>query len=174
MTASESTSDGPLGLDHLFAEIRAAVSNGMWLTALMSTLALPDICAALGSSNGQNSRHKYQLWWDANLKSKYPHVDAKEFYKLRCSMLHQGGTKADTYSRILFAAGGPGTVMHNNFIEDALNFDLPTLADDVIAAADSWLTATRENEPVKSNLTKMIRWYPQGLPPYIGGVPVLS
>lgn len=159
-------------MELLFGEIRAAINGGLWVMALMSTLAVPDICAALGSPDGETKGAKgakYRAWWEANLAAKYPRTDAGEFYKLRCSMLHQGGTATPAYARTVFVAARPH-IVHNCWADnDGMNsliLDLPTLASDVIAAAQKWLAANKDSEPVKTNLTKLIAWHPNGLAPF--------
>ena len=44
----------------------------------------------------------------------------------------------------------------------------------MISAAEAWLAVNRENEPVKSNLTKLVQWHPNGIAGYIFGIAVLS
>ncbi len=55
-----------------------------------------------------------------------------------------------------------------------MNLDMRIFAEDMISAASSWLASNEETEPVRSNLPSLIRWYPEGLPPYVGGAPVLT
>jgi hypothetical protein len=63
-------------VDHIFAEIRAAVSGGACVLALFGIYAIPDIRAALGGQDGQTTGQKYRDWFAANLGAKYPEIDA--------------------------------------------------------------------------------------------------
>lgn len=160
-------------MDQLFNEIRAAVANNAWVLALFGVLAVPDICAALESPDGTTSGAKYKAWITANLGDKYACLDAGEIYKMRCSMLHEGASATANYKRTIFVASGSNT-FHMNILGDALNLDLKTFAEDVITAASRWLSANKDTEPVKTNLEKLIRWYPNGLPGYFANIPVLA
>jgi hypothetical protein len=62
-------------VDHIFSEIRAAVSSGAWVLALFGVLAIPDICSALNSPDGRTKGKKYQAWFTHNLGAKYPSLD---------------------------------------------------------------------------------------------------
>ena len=114
-------------MDDLIAEIRVAVDGGAWTLALAGELALPDICVALESPNGETTARQYKAWWRSNLSDEYPSVDAGEIYKMRCSMLHQRKSKKATYLRVIFVAALPhGGTFNRNIMNDALNLDLPT------------------------------------------------
>ncbi|ANA85427.1 hypothetical protein BOWSER_32 [Gordonia phage Bowser] len=161
-------------MDHIFNEIRAAVNGNAWILALFGTLAIPDICAALGSPNGKTTGEKYRRWIYHNLRAEYPQLDPAELWQMRCSMLHQGSSKTATYARVIFVAPFQGNVFHNNVINDALNLDLPTFCADVISAGERWYAANQHVDHVAQNLESLVRWHDNGLPPYIVGAPVLS
>ena len=160
-------------MEHIFREIRAAVTGNALVLALFGILAIPDICGALASQDGRATGSRYKAWFAANLGSQYPSLDAAEFYKMRCSMLHQGATATANYCRTIFTPPGPVTI-HNSVVNDALVLDLPTFSEDLIAAAESWLVSNGGDEPVKSNLARLVRWHPHGLAPYIVGTPIIS
>jgi hypothetical protein len=46
-------------MDRLFQEIDIAVNNGLYFLALIATLALPDMCAGLGSPDGLTNGQRY-------------------------------------------------------------------------------------------------------------------
>lgn len=155
-------------------EIEAAVKGNAWVLALSGTLALPDICAALQSPNGETKRSKYENWVRQWLGAAYPELDPAELYQMRCSMLHQGRSGGTSYTRVLFVAPGSGHVFHNNILNDALNLDLPTFCNDVSAAVRLWQSVMVDDENYLRNSSALMRWYPEGLAPYIVGTPVLS
>ena len=91
-------------------------------------------------------------------------------------MLHQGTTQhpQSRYQRILFVPRGGTGLMHNNVINDALNLDIPTFCLDVVEAARAWRVSVKGSEPYEGNVGKFVQLYPDGLPPYIVGAPVIS
>jgi hypothetical protein len=159
-------------VETLIEEIRGAVGAGAWTLALAGVLALPDICAALESEDGHTTGQQYQLWVDRYLCAEYSMIDARELYKMRCSLLHQGRSSGATYERLVFTVG-PGRV-HKTIMNRALCLDLPTFAGDMIAAVARWRADVSSSAAVKRNEPALIRWYPTGFPPYIVGQPVLT
>lgn len=161
-------------MDDLLKEIRAAVQGKAWVLALFGTLALPDICAALGSSNGQTNGNKYKRWVRENLGDDYPNLDPGELWQMRCSMLHQGNSSTASYSRVVFMVRANGNVYHNNILGDALNLDLEIFCGDVLRAVGTWLEANKLEPNVVRNSVSVVRWHRGGLAPYVSGADVLS
>lgn len=159
----------------LIEEIRAALRANMFTLALQGTLALVDICAALGSDSGRTNRSLFEAWFQKNLGGKYPLLGADDVYQLRCGMLHQGRMSSKQYEAIIFTLPHPSeTVLHNNRFNDALNLDLVEFCDDIITAAELWWAANRTADPVLSNSADLARIRPGGLEPYVVGLPVLA
>jgi hypothetical protein len=167
------TTTGSAGLAAFLVEIQAAVDGGAWVLALSATLALPDVCGAIDADNGQASGRAYRQWCTEYLSGNYPALDPAELWKMRCGLLHQGRAVGSGFTRVIFLAPGP-TYMHNNIINDALNLDLPTFAGDVMDAVRHWQTERDGSELYERNIAAFIRWYPEGLAPYIVGAPILT
>jgi hypothetical protein len=162
-------------MERYFSEIRAAVDGRLWTLAVMGVLAIPDICGALGSPDGRATGARFRNWVTSNLGERYPELDADEIYQMRCSMLHQGITATRSYTRTIFVVpDGRGNVMHNNIVDDAYQLDLVTFASDVINAAETWLATHSNDDAVRANLERTVRYYPTGLPPYIGGMGLVT
>ena len=64
--------------------------------------------------------------------------------------------------------------MHCNRINDALNLDLPRFCFDLVAAARAWLDAVEGTQPYETNAAAGVRRHPNGLAPYIVGMPLLG
>lgn len=89
-------------MQHLIESARKAASDKNYYAALMVTLTLPDIAAALSDTPrgdnkfGKTSGAKYKSWCDQNLDifgpaalEGYPFTSS-DLYALRCALLHQG------------------------------------------------------------------------------------
>jgi hypothetical protein len=61
-----------------------------------------------------------------------------------------------------------------NIMGDALNIDVRLFCLEMVVSARQWLAGVAGTEPYETNLNAFVRRYPNGLPPYIGGVPVIS
>jgi hypothetical protein len=166
----------------LFDQVEAVASTRLYYIALMSALAIPDICAAMESENGEANRPKYEGWFDRHVAPRYETrwgctLDGTTAYQFRCSMLHQGRTqhKAGTYSRLLFLEPGASrTVMHNNILNDALNIDVSIFCTDVVDAAREWITEAEQLPAYQRNFPLFVQRYADGFAPYIGGIPVIT
>ena len=157
-------------MDALLTEIGRAIDAGLYYLALMLTLALPDICAALDSPDGETSGQQYRDWYNANLAARYPLLTAMDCYKLRCGVLHQGryGHPQMQYARVVFTLPDPRRIRsHNNIANDALNLDAFTFCKDMAQCVHAWFQANQNNASVKKNLPLLVQFYPNGFPPFV-------
>jgi hypothetical protein len=157
-------------------QIQLAIGYNLYYVAFMATLAVPDLCGALDSEDGQATKEKYIDWYDRYVTG-CDYLDGSTCYYLRCSMLHQGSTQhpSSRYSKVIFIEpSSRNIVLHCNILNDALNIDLRVFCNDVIGAAARWLAEVEEMERFKANYSRFIHRYPDGLRPYIVGVPVIG
>lgn len=156
----------------------AAQSNQLYFLALSGALVIPDMCSAMEQSDGRATRERYIAWFDRHVAPKYTgSMTGDDCYGLRCALLHQGrlGPHRGSYSRVLFVEpGSTGITMHNNVIDDALNIDVRVFVDDVVSSAYAWLSTAEQTPEYVANFPNFMQRYPLGLPPYIGGVPVIA
>ena len=160
------------------AQIKKGLDENLYFLSLFSTLAIPDLCGALCSENGEAHSEKYKGWFDKYVAPKYNgFLSGNDCYFFRCSLLHQGSSQhpKNTYKRILFIEPSATTnIFHNVVMNDALNIDVRIFCNDIITGAEQWLSENEETELYKKNYDKFMRRYPNGLNPYIVGVPVIS
>lgn len=64
--------------------------------------------------------------------------------------------------------------MHNNVIDGALNLDLVRFVGEIILAVRVWWVLMKDRSPVHENASHILRLRPDGIAPYIVGVPVLA
>ena len=107
---------------------------------------------------------------------EYPRLTGADLYGMRCGVLHQGklGHPNMQYARILFTLSSDRALLHNNVIGLALNLDAVTFCRDMVAGVARWYAQERESPYVKRNLPDMLQVYPNGLAPYIVGMPIIS
>jgi len=164
-------------MNALFQQIGVAAENGLYFLALAGALMIPDICGALESQDGTASGARYRAWFDQNVAAAQGGVmDGDTCYKFRCSLLHQGTTQhpKGQYTRILFVEPGPGPILHMNIMNDALNIDAREFCRDLVRAALLWRARVAGTEPYETNVRNFVTRYPNGLQPYIVGIPVIS
>jgi len=166
----------------LLSQIEAASERRLYYVALLSALAVPDICGALESENGRAAPTKFTAWFDQWVAPKYAFhggttLTGHVCYAYRCAVLHQGRSTHPNlpYSRVLFLEpGGHGMVMHNNVFNNALNLDVQIFCADIVAGCRAWLAAVEGSEQYKTNWAASMQRHPDGLAPYIVGLPVIG
>ena len=164
-------------MEAILSEIEAALNAGFYYLAITIALSLPDVCSALESPDGTTSGQRYKAWYDAWMARQYPRVTAEDMYSLRCGVIHQGrfGHDRMQYSRILFTVPNPQqNVFHNNILNDALNLDACIFCRDIMDSVSRWYAAKQGDPVVQANLPRLLRLYPNGLPPYMVGIPLIS
>lgn len=162
----------------LLRQIEDALDSDLYYVALFCSLAVPDICGAVGSDDGEASGDKFASWFDRYVGAKYRgFLTGQDCYRFRCSFLHQGSSQhpRSSYSRVLFVERSATTnIFHCNIINDALNLDVRLFCRDVLEGAYAWLQEYEGTETYQRNYDNFMRRYPEGLPPYIVGIPVIS
>ena len=181
----------------LIDQIEASLGSRLYFLSLYTALTVPDIAGALCSDNGEASGAKYAAWFEqwarprfldtvlASLPVEHRHyvtsmenpLTGDACYRFRCSLLHQGSSQhpKSPFSRIMFIEPGATTnTIHYATINDALCIDLSSFCAEMIAGARLWLgQATCDPNYIK-NYERFARRHPDGLAPYIGGVPVVA
>ena len=168
-------------MEQLLNEIRIAMDNKLYFVALQAALTIPDICGAIESDNGIATGEKYCRWYDKYAKHRIGHFAmAEDIYLFRCSLLHQGtsipsprGKQKATYSKIIFAAPySDSLTIHNCVNMEVLSIDIEIFCNGLIEAAEDWKSDMKKenNANYNNNVVKTIRYYPDGIPPYIVGI----
>lgn len=163
-------------MEDFLQQIEKALDYNLYYIALQASLTLPDICAALEASNGETSKSKYLAWYKQYFKGNI-FLSAEDCYYFRCSNVHQAKTihANSKYARILFIEPQTTTITaHNCILEDSLCIDVNIFCNDMISSVRSWISSVKGTEPFETNYKGLIKRYPNGLPPYIVGVPIIS
>ena len=161
-----------------FNQIEESIRANLYYVGLIGTLCIPDICGAIDSEDGIGTKQKYIAWFDKYVGASYSRwLSGEDCYYFRCSLLHQGSSQhaKSTYSRILFVEPtATSNVFHMNVFNGALNIDVRLFCSEFIGWGRQWLSEVEGTERYKVNYDKFMRRYPNGLPPYIVGLPVIG
>lgn len=164
-------------MEEILQQIERSIDNGTYLLGLYVTLALPDICGALESQNGTATKSRYIAWFNQWVSVHYDgNLTGEQCYAYRCGILHQGRANHNNlgYSRIIFIEPGLPMCFHRNVLNNAYNIDLRIFCSDVIAGVRAWLTDVQHHANFQKNYEHLMKRYPEGLPPYIVGIPVIG
>lgn len=169
----------------LLKQTRVAVNTDLYYVALVTSLAIPDIAAALDSDDGRTCGKRYANWYDKWVKPQLSKTRGREnplsgaeCYAWRCAMLHQGRSQreTDTYRHIMFAHPkvSLGSIHYCTVGGDTLLIRLADFVEEMAKGCEDWLCSIEETERFKNNYGKFARCHPDGLNPYIVGVPVIG
>jgi hypothetical protein len=167
-------------MDELFRQIRAALAADLYYLALYTSLTIPDVCGALSSSDGHANGARYADWFNRWVGPKYTGIfTGQECWYFRCSLLHQGTTQhpQSGYNRIIFIEPGPGTrqyVAHRAVLMDALMLDVRIFCSDIMDGAERWLRQAANTPEYQANYAAYAARHPNGLAPYMVGIPVVG
>lgn len=165
----------------LLQQIRKALDADLYYLALYVTLTLPDILGAMESENGWATREKYIAWFDKYVAPTYTVLGRNTLtgeicYGLRCSLLHQGKLELNgkSFSRVIFVEPTREIRVHRNVLNDALQLDISSFCMDMLRGAELCLDEHEDTEQFQKNYDNFIRRHPNGLAPYIEGLPVIA
>ncbi|TSC64131.1 MAG: hypothetical protein G01um1014106_256 [Parcubacteria group bacterium Gr01-1014_106] len=162
-------------MEDVLNAIKRGISSENYYSALFLAILVPSICGALESDDGQDNEQRYTAWYDRYVNDLF--LKGVDCYRLRCSLLHQASTvhPSSSFSRVLFTLPNPqGTLLHNNFVEGALNLDISLFCQRFIHAAEQWLKEVRDTPHYQRNVKNTVKLYPNGLSPFIKGLPIIS
>jgi hypothetical protein len=184
----------PPELDAVLKEIENAISARLYYLAIAVALSVPDICACLEfdpeSPKWQN-RKTYAEWCDRNIGGRLNHLTGDDLYNLRGGVLHKGhfGHQQSRFTRVFFLSpesnfkAPRGSIVNGQFrlgpqqelwSGPILLFDLDAFCDIIIAVAREWAAAKKDDPFVQKNLSKLVYYRPNGVPPFSVGVPTIG
>ena len=129
---------------------RCRKSAAFW-SLLHVTICLPDICAALESTDGGTTGKKYRVWCNRWLKDR--RLWGVERWRMRCKVLHQGRSSTDKrhsrYKSFIFGqtVSGPPVAHLKRDPDDArrLHVDVSELATETKKGVESWIAWLNAN-----------------------------
>jgi hypothetical protein len=177
-------------------EIERAIDAKLYYVAIAVALSVPDICACLECNPDKPiwaTFEKYAAWCDANLE--FRNLDGADLARLRGGVLHQGhfGHPKSKFNRVLFI--GPesrikahdviNTVRDDVFIGGVsaielrvagqiLLLDVVQFCHTIMDGAKKWVISKAGDPFVERNLPNLVRYRPNGLPPFSVGVPTIA
>ena len=162
-----------------------AVKSDLYYVALMSALAIPDMAGALTSEDGRANGRRYADWYDRWARPRLSEARGREnplsgdaCYGFRCALLHQGRSQrqGDSYSHIMFIEPG-----HKNYSihycvvgNEALLIQVNEFIEEILRGCELWLESVEGTDLFERNYNQFARRRPEGLAPYVVGVPVIG
>lgn len=168
-------------MKHLTSAVEMSVGHGNWYSALTLALTLPDICSKIDEPTEKSSRKRYIRWTDKYFTPKYTHLmprfspergsfkeehtflSARDFYALRCSVLHEGSdlvtgqAAREVLERFQFIAPPPnGSMIHCNQLDAHLQLQVDMFCADVCEAVDEWYASISEGSDQAKRISELM------------------
>ncbi|WP_133256032.1 hypothetical protein [Rhodopseudomonas palustris] len=166
--------------------------------AIAVSLSIPDICACLECDASKPiwaTPEKYVSWCERNLEGRFRNVAAVDLFRLRGGVLHQGHFHhpKSRFDRVMFIGPESTIKMHDVVIEVAagvefggisaaslklegrlLQLDVVAFCETIRDAARDWIISNVNDKNVAANLKNLVRYRPNGFPPFSVGVPTIA
>jgi hypothetical protein len=107
-------------------------------------VVIPDICAALDSSNGRTNGNLYAAWCDRYVAT--PQLSGQDWYQIRCALLHQGRATFDEAERIRYTSvsfvdpDSAPAARHGHVADGNLTVNIANMSTEMLAAIGRWAT----------------------------------
>jgi hypothetical protein len=165
-------------------DIELAIQAKLYYPAVLIALTVPDICSALALPNSVFVKEKhYVAFVDKYTTPPALGLDGQSCYRLRGGVVHRAnmaGHGKFGATHVIFTLPGSLasihalSIIHRESGKIAAMFDLADFCGEMIAAAKRWFEEYQDNPTVKENMRNLIRYCPDGLFPFVGGVPVVA
>jgi hypothetical protein len=182
----------PVELDAVLQEIEKALAAKLYYLAIAVALSVPDICACLEFDPDNPSwanRKTYTDWCNNNIKGM-PRLTGDDLYNLRGGALHKGhfGHPKSQFNRVMFIGPESAIKMHGMLLNGEmrlgpnaevwkgpiLGLGVAEFCETIIDSARDWVLAKKDDPFVQRNLPTLVRFRPDGLPPFSKGVPTVG
>jgi hypothetical protein len=188
----------PQELAAILTEIERALAAKLYYLAIAVTLSVPDICACLEFDPDNPkwaNRGTYVDWCNTNLGAAFKQLTGDDLYNLRGGVIHKGHFDHDKsrFDRVMFLGPESRIKMHETIMKitpettiggksaqdlrvsgDVLMLGVKEFCESIMEAARKWSIAKAGDPFVARNLPNLVRYRPNGLPPFSIGVPTIA
>lgn len=176
-------------INFIWDEIRGCLNAGFHYAPVSLALSLPDICSALENEAGQGRfgdiGKRYTLWCKTYAEPKFGSVTAEDLWCLRGGVHHNAMLSEHPSNKrgrlLLMPANSQKFALNELEIlntgtppQDGLQIFIPYFCDQMIAATADWWSKKCFDPVVLKNLPSLVQHRPNGLAPFMVGVPVLA
>jgi hypothetical protein len=191
-------SNVPVEITAILHEVERALEAKLYYLAIAVSLSIPDICACLECDPNKPiwaTQDKYVAWCDANIGARFKLLKGVDLFRLRGGVLHQGhfDHPKSNFDRVIFLSPESPFKAHDVTITvspsvqiggisaevlrvsgEILHMDVVKFCNIIMESARTWSIAKAGDPHVQQNLPNLIRYRPEGLPPFSVGVPTIA
>ncbi len=161
-------------MEYFISNLEDSLKADLPLLSLMGAFILIDSIAAIDTERGRASKDIFMKWFKKYLPEYLIHnISQSDYYTFRCALLHQlsGSREDSSVNTILLVPKNLRFKGHQSLINKAFLLDLPIFVKDIINAARECIKSSKYYDKHKH---KIITLHPNGLDPYISGIPVIA
>jgi hypothetical protein len=143
-------------MENYLNSLQQLINQCNWPACLVLSLTLPDICANHATNYQGGSQARYSQWFKEYTLHNYRHeigadhevhifLSGDDFYALRCSLLHEGGTSIshqrarDVLDDFEFVTPPlSGGSRHNNQSNNKLQLQIDIFSQEILDACTNW------------------------------------
>ena len=172
----------PLG--SMINEIERAFDAGLYHSALLMALTLPEICAALTLNDSAFVREpQYVAFIEKHVPVDGLGVTPQQCYRLRCGVVHRGNAAGHPFfgtTHVIFTVPESQTKFYGGRLDakghgkQAHLIDLGRFIRTMTAAVTDWYEDNQGDPKVIENMPRLLSWRPNGVWPFLVGQPVIA
>lgn len=169
-------------MEHLIAAVRDALAKESWYAALALSLTLPDTCASIEDPGPHKSSRRTIAWFDAHAAKYFrpsppvgqQFLTGEDFWKLRCSFLHQGDFDVDpgvspshmfsALNRVKLRVSNRAMMPARSMVslseessETSYDLMVSDLGEWICRAVEEWLSVARADSTKSKRLVELAR-----------------
>ncbi|RWQ16106.1 hypothetical protein [Mesorhizobium sp.] len=172
----------PLPLERVLQDIKGAITAKLYYPALLVTLTVPEICAALALDRGAFVREKnYVAFVDQYTTPPELGLSGMDCFRLRGGVVHRADFRGHPHfgaTHVIFTTPESERTLHGFSIlageKTAAMFDLRLFCGAMDLAARRWAEDHKNDPKVAENLKNLISSRPSGVPPFTEGFMVVA
>jgi hypothetical protein len=188
----------PIELTSILDEIDKALNAKLYYLAIAVALSVPDICASLEFDPDNPARagqKTFAAWCEASIRPAFVNLTGDDLYYLRCGVLHFGhfGHSKSRFNRIMFIGPESQVKAHDIVVTvlpevefggvsaeelrlsgKILQLDVVQFCQTIMQSARNWALEKSADPFVQRNLKNLVRYRPNGLPPFSVGIPTVA
>lgn len=171
----------PLPLEMILRDVSRAIDAQLYYPALCVALTLPDICVGLTFDKERFIKEKdYVAFVDTYTTPPELGLEGQSCYRLRGGVIHRGNAAGHPFfgsTHVIFTVpGGPSIHALTLQVDDkaAACFDVVMFCRAMDHAARRWYADHKDNLNVVKNIPNLLSWRPNGVSPFVGGLPVVA
>lgn len=172
----------PLPLETILQDVRRTLDAELYYPAILVSLTIPEICAGLAKDRSRFVKEAdYVGFVDNYTTPPALGLDGKSCYQIRGGLVHRADLRAHPHfggTHVIFITPESRGAMHGFAVQSgdklAAMIDMDLFCGEMTAGARRWYADHASDPVVDENVKSLIRLRPNGVAPFVRGLPVVA